>query len=202
MAQQHRQVVEEATRGDARAVSELIERHMPGVLAYVRANAGSLLAREESFDLVQSACREVLADLGSYDYRDEVGFRHWLYLAAERKILDRARYHGRQKRADGREALALSDPEVALLERGWSDVTSPSHAAIARERIEALERALAKLPEEQRRVVLLHKLVGLPHAEVARELEKSEVAVRSLLHRALARLAIELGADSGATGLL
>ena len=93
----------------------------------------------------------------------------------------------------------MSDPEVALLERGWSGVTTPSSAAIARERIEALDRALAKLPEEQRRVVLLHKLVGLPHAEVARELEKSEVAVRSLLHRALARLAIELG--DGPAGL-
>ena len=188
----HRELVREASRGDARSVSALLERHLPGVLAYVRANAGGLLAREESFDLVQSACREVLADVGRHDYRDEAGFRNWLFLAAERKILDRARYHGREKRAGGREAMSLSDAEAAVLARGWSSAGTPSAAAVAREEVERLERALDTLSEEHRRVILLSKIAGMPSADVARTLGKSEVAVRSLLHRALARLAIAL----------
>jgi len=192
-----RQLVDQASRGDARSVAVLVERHLPGVLAYVRANAGAaLLAREGSFDLVQSACREVLADLGRHDYRDEAGFRHWMFLAAERKILDRARYHGREKRAGGREALSLSAAEASLLERGYGSFSTPSAALLRREEIEALERGLAALSEEHRQVILLSKIVGLPHADIARELGKSEVAVRSLLHRALARLALELGGEA------
>ena len=197
MASEHARAVEDATRGDAHAIGWLIERHLPGVLAYVRANAGGLLAREESFDLVQSACREVLADLPRHDYRDEVGFRRWLYLAAERKIVDRARYHGREKRGGGRDALALSDLELDHLTRGYADLATPSRHAAGVEAVAALEAALAKLSEEQRRVVVLSKVVGLPHAEIAAELGKSEVAVRSLLHRALARLAVELGQTAG-----
>jgi RNA polymerase sigma-70 factor (ECF subfamily) len=198
MGQDHRDLVRDASRGDAGAVGTLIERHLPGVLAFVRANAGGLLAREESLDLVQSACREVLADLPRTDYRDEAGFRHWLFLAAERKILDRARYHGREKRAGGREALSLSAAEAHMLERGYGGLPTPSASVIRREEIEGLERALASLSEEHRRVIVLAKIVGLAHADIARELGKSEVAVRSLLHRALARLALELGGEGAA----
>jgi RNA polymerase sigma-70 factor (ECF subfamily) len=191
---EERELVREATRGDPRALEALFERHLPGVLAFVRASAGSaLLAREESLDLVQSACREVLRDLPGDGWRDEAGFRRWLYLAAERKILDRVRYHGREKRGAGRAGLTLSEAELGALSRGWADLASPSRHAIGREEVERLEAALARLAEADRRVILLARVVGLPHAAIAEELGTSEVNARSALRRALARLAIELG---------
>lgn len=189
-----RRLVRDASGGDELALDALLERHLPGVLAFVRVRAGArILARESSLDLVQSACREVLADLSRYDYRDEAGFRHWLYLSAERKILERARRDGREKRGGGREALTISAAEEDLLRRSWTGAVSPSGAAIAREEIEQMELAMSRLSEEHREVILLARFVGLSHAEIGERLGKSERAVTSLLHRALAQLAIEMG---------
>ncbi|MBK7642293.1 MAG: RNA polymerase sigma factor [Planctomycetes bacterium] len=190
----NQELVRDASQGDSAAVGVLLERHLPGLLAYVRAHAGrQLLQRDASMDLVQSACREVLQDLGKHDYRDEAGFRHWLFLAAERKILDRAKYHGRDKR-NGLADLSPSVAEERALLEGYSGICTPSRAAAAREELERLETALGTLSDEQREVVVLSKIVGLSHAQIAERLGKTEVATRSLLHRALARLALELGA--------
>ena len=190
-----RELVEQASRGSERALAVLLERHLPGMLAFVRAHAGQkLLERDASMDLVQSACREVLQDVGRHEYRDEAGFRHWLYLAAERKILDRARYHGRDKRAGAAE-FSPSEAEARALLDGYSAICTPSRDAIAREELARAESALARLSEEQREVILLSRIIGLSHAEIAAKCGKSEVAVRSLLHRALARLALEMGEE-------
>ena len=183
----------EATTGAPVALDALFERHLPGLLAFVRARAGPLLlAREDSFDLVQSACREVLRDIPAEGYRDEAGFRHWLFLAAERKILDRARYHRRQKR-EAEAPMSLSAAEREMLGRGYGRTESPSREAIGHEEAARLESALQRLGEEHRSVILMARVVGMSHAQIAAALGKSEVAVRSLLHRATARLAVEMG---------
>jgi RNA polymerase sigma-70 factor (ECF subfamily) len=189
-------LVRSASRGDELAIGTLLERHLPGVLAYVRSNAGErLLAREASLDIVQSACREVLQDLSRYDYKDEAGFRHWLYLSAERKILERARHHGREKRGGGRDPVPLSAVESELLQRSYAGLGSPSQGAIAREELERMEAALRGLSTEHREVILLARIVGLSHAAIAEKLGKSERAVTSLLHRALVELGTALGTD-------
>ena len=61
---------------------------------------------------------------------------------------------------------------------------------------ERLQRAFSTLPDEYREVITLARVVGLPHAEIAVKLGKSEGAVRILLHRALARLAHSTGAEA------
>lgn len=47
---------------------------------------------------------------------------------------------------------------------------------------------LDRLPEAEREVILLSRIVGLLHEEVARATQGTAHATRSLLHRALARL--------------
>ncbi|MEY2784520.1 MAG: polymerase sigma factor SigD [Planctomycetota bacterium] len=199
-SEKHRQLVSEASRGSEKALEELLEQNLPGLLAFVRAHAGrNLLARDGSMDLVQSACREVLQDIGRHDYRDEAGFRHWLFLAAERKIVDRARYHGRAKRA-GDADVSPSEAEAQSLMQGYAGLVTPSRHAAAREDLARAEAALAKLSEEHREIILLSRVVGLSHAQIAERTGKSEVAVRSLLHRALAKMAAEMGTETGTEG--
>ncbi|MEY2808412.1 MAG: hypothetical protein RIR65_2829 [Planctomycetota bacterium] len=196
-SERHRRLVSEASSGSEKALEELLEQNLPGLLAYVRAHAGRhLLALDASMDLVQSACREVLQDLGRHDYRDEAGFRHWLFIAAERKIVDRARYHGRAKRA-GDADLSPSEAEAKSLLEGYAGLVTPSQHAAAREDLARAESALAKLGDEHREIILMSRVIGLSHAQIAERTGKSEVAVRSLLHRALARLAAEMGGEVG-----
>ena len=77
--------------------------------------------------------------------------------------------------------------------RGYSGVFTPSREAAGREELERLEAALARLSDEHREVVVLARIVGLSSPEIAERMQRSEGAVRVLLHRALARLAIEMG---------
>jgi len=60
---------------------------------------------------------------------------------------------------------------------------------MAREELQRVEHAFARLTQEKQDVVLMSRLMGLNHAQIAAELGKTEVAVRSTLSRALAELA-------------
>lgn len=185
------------------SLDEVLRRHLPGLIAFVRLRASrQLRAREATVDLVQSACHEVLRDMPEVAaFESEGGFRNWLYLAAERKIIDRARYHARDKRSPDREVPAADEDALAGLAfsgfGGLSGLPSPSQEAMAREQMEALEAALARLPEPQREIILLSRIVGLGHAEIAAQLGLSQGNVRVTLHRALAQLARGLESPEG-----
>lgn len=55
-----------------------------------------------------------------------------------------------------------------------------------------LEAAISELPPVQRKVVLLSRLAGMSHAEIAERFGKSELAVRTILSRALTRVAARI----------
>lgn len=173
---------------DRRVRADLLAAQWGGLLQYVRRRLGrGLRARETSVDLVQSICREALEDLDGLDYRGAPSFRRWLYTRAENKLRDRGRHWGRERRSAGREDAHL-DPGV----EPPAESPSPSSCAAARETLERVERAFAQLPEDHRRVILLARVEGLSHEAIARELGRSVLATRSLLSRALARLALAL----------
>ena len=64
-----------------------------------RLRAGEFVrARESSSDLVQSVCREVLANIGRFQHPSESAFKQWLFREALRKIVDRRDYWLAEKR--------------------------------------------------------------------------------------------------------
>jgi RNA polymerase sigma-70 factor (ECF subfamily) len=126
-------------------------------------------------------CRDVLQNAEGFEYRGEGAFRNWLYKKALAKICDRQRYWKAQKRDPARETQG---PAFAIRSRDGS----PSEIVILEEDMERLETAFAQLPPEHQRVVTLAYVVGLSRREIAAEMQRSETAVRSMLHRALARV--------------
>jgi RNA polymerase sigma-70 factor (ECF subfamily) len=69
-----------------------------------------------------------------------------------------------------------------------SEEDSPSTEALAREQIEELDRALARLPEHYRQVVLMRHREGLSFEAIGQRLERSGEAVRKLWARAVEQL--------------
>jgi RNA polymerase sigma-70 factor, ECF subfamily len=167
----------------------LLREHLPALRAYVRHRADRLVSRKESVsDLVQSVCREVIEHVDRFEHQSPEGFRQWLFRTAERKIIDRYRYYTAEKRDAGREideGTALPPP--ALFQ-------TPSRDAIAREDLAAAEAAFARLPDATQQVIMLSRVQGLSHAEIARRLQRSEGAVRNLLYRGLAAISDALRA--------
>lgn len=198
-ADRSRDLVASAREGDRASLERLLEAQLPALRAFVRLRMGSLRRREESSDVLQSTCRQVLQSLGTFEYRGEAEFRDWLFTAALNKLTDK----GRRQHADCRDV----DREVHLgdgpsndgeLEQAYAFFVTPSRHAVAREHVQRLEAAFDALPEPQREVILLSRLVQLPHAEIGRRLGRSEGAVRNLLYRGLARLSWLL--DRGGSG--
>lgn len=180
-----------ASRGEREAIDELLVRHMPRLRAFVRLRAGPLArAHDDSSDLVQSVCVEILAKSPRLSFENEAAFRHWLFTEAMRKILKRARFNSAQKR-DALRSEHL-DSEVAAC---YSSFASPSQQLAAREQLERVESAFDRLEERERELVSLAYVVELSRAEIGVRLGLSEGAVRTALHRALARLAGELDTD-------
>ena len=194
MSDESRELVQRAAGGDAKARDRLLEQHLAGLHAFVRLRLGPMIrAKESSSDIVHSVCREVLQDLPRFEYKHEAGFRHWLFRQAERKIVDRGRFWKREKRDVAREAKGHarhkgSRDEADILEC-YQTFLTPSRDAVAKEELARVERAFGELSEDYREVISLSRIVGLSHAEIAHEMERSEGAVRTLLSRALARLA-------------
>ncbi len=191
------ELAERAARGDAQAVEQLMTLHLPALRAYVRAHMGpALRAKESSSDLVQSICRELLTHMDRFQHPGEQAFKHWLFTTARRKIANRARDLERMKRDVGREH-AGGFQETALVGLGdvYARLSSPSKQVLRQEEIERLEEAIDGLTEEQREVLTLAYMAGLSRAEIGARTGRTEEAVRALLHRATARLAILMGDD-------
>lgn len=166
----------------------LVARCLPALRAFVRLRMGAeLRAREESCDIVQSVAREVLHHADRFQHGGESGFRDWLFTTAQRKVVNHLQHLRAQKRSAARDAV-LPEELVGM-------VPTPSHHASAREELAALEGAFDALTPEQRDVVSWSRLLGLSHAEIAIRLGKSEVAVRKILSRGLARLAAVMAGE-------
>jgi RNA polymerase sigma-70 factor (ECF subfamily) len=63
---------------------------------------------------------------------------------------------------------------------------------IERDRSEFIRRTIQALPEKQRVAVLLHKYEEMDYAEIAKILDCSESALKSLLFRAYETLRVQL----------
>lgn len=185
MSEGMRHLFAAAAAGDRAALASLLEHYLPTLHAYVRGRlGGSLEPRESSMDVVQSICRQVLSAEGSFRFADEDHFRAWLFTAAVNKLREKFRYHRSQRRALASEAQSLDhEPHTAA-----AFLETPSQQAIGSETAAAVQAALAELSEPHREVVMLARLVKLPHGVIAEVMGRSEVAVRQLLARAMLAL--------------
>ncbi|MFL5778136.1 MAG: RNA polymerase sigma factor [Chloroflexota bacterium] len=110
-------------------------------------------------------------------------FRVWLFRIARNVVANQRRTTRRRREAPLTAAAAIPDR---------ADVEA---AATRREEVAAALGAVARLPGDRRRAVILRFVDELSTAEIAGILGRSEGAVRVLIHRALRSVARDLDAD-------
>ncbi len=172
-------------------LDELLRRQLPRLEGFVRRRAGALLKKESGSDLVQSICREVLADLRAQklEFRGETPFQRWLYQVALHKLRDRRRYWAaEQRKGELHAARAGSAAEDAARAAWLSSIVSPSAGLMRQEELAVIEACFAQLEPRHREVLQLSRLEQRSHAEIAARLGISEANSRMLLTRALTRL--------------
>ena len=183
-----------ARRGEAHAVDSLFARNLPPLVAFIRARAGKAMsARESAVDIAQSVFREVLQDVDRIELKGEGAFRNWLFMQATRKVLDRAKFHGRERRDAGKEvAMPDAGPAADAILACYASIATPSQHAVAKEELQRFETAVQELPEAQRDAVTMSRLMGFGYEQIAQQMNTTEAAVRGLVARGLAALSSRL----------
>jgi RNA polymerase sigma-70 factor (ECF subfamily) len=159
----------EAAQKDPGRFAELYEQNFHRVYAYVLRR---VLDRSEAQDLTSHVFHQALANLEKYQWRG-APFVAWLYRIAANAIADRARHKSMESGEPKVEAFAqiLAEADLEAIER--------------RARV---YQAVDKLPEDQRRVIVMRFAEEKSIREIAGELQRSEGAVKQLQFRGMETL--------------
>ena len=149
-------------------------RYYASVYRYVRRRTRS---REDAEDLTQTVFAEAVSGLDNAA-GESCSALAWLYTVAKRRLIDE---HRRQQ---VRPAQVISLDAARLEQQSERDYGVEVAGALA--------RAIAGLPIEQQRVVVLKLVEGRRFSEIAANLGVSEEACRARLSRALRTLRARL----------
>lgn len=152
----------------------LLRRYASPLLTFIQRMVGD---RHRSEELFQEVFLAVWTERRRYAFPRP--FRAWLYGIALNKCRNEFRRHHSFR-------LTPDDPlPFAVLAASGG---GPADAAVATETAAIVQAAVARLPEQQRMVVVLRVWNGLPYFEIANILERTESTVRSEMFHALASL--------------
>lgn len=165
--------------GDTEAFAVLVDRHQARAFRFALALTPTRQAAE---DVLQQAM--LSAWRSAAHFRADATVRTWLLT-----IVRNAAYHDCVRRR--REPLDDRSLDDLGLDAGWG-APSQERALLDRERHDALARALDRLPDDDRAVVVLRDLEGLSGDDACAVLQLSLAAMKSRLHRARLRLAAEV----------
>ncbi len=169
--------------GDAASFALLLERHRGPVVHFLYRMVQNQAVAEE---LAQEVFLRVYRARGGYE--PTARFTTWLFRIATHLALNYLR-DGRSER--GQESLDHTPPELSV--RQIPD-RRPSIEQDLLEQVKTAEirAAIRALPPKQRAAVLMHKYQEMEYSQIARVLNCSESAVKSLLFRAYEKLRARL----------
>ncbi|MCG3753371.1 RNA polymerase sigma factor [Amycolatopsis sp. Poz14] len=156
------QLVAAAQRGDEASIAVLVS----GAYPHVRRFAFSLCASsQDAEDAAQEAMIVLFRKIGTL--RATAALASWMFRIVRNECLRRAR------------ALVQRDEPVP-------EAAGPSaeEDVLSRLEVERLSAAVAALPADQRGVLIMRDIQGLPGKTVAKSLGLSTAAMKSRLHRA------------------
>jgi RNA polymerase sigma-70 factor (ECF subfamily) len=160
-------------RREPEAWTRLQQHALDAVFSFAFLRCGR---REDAEDVTAEVFAAALASIQGF--RGEARIVTWLIGIARRKLIDVARRRGRR-------------PEVLEADLGEADPLgeataseNPQEAWERREQTERVRALVLQLPELQREALWLHCVDQLSLAETAQILDRTENAVKGLIHRA------------------
>jgi RNA polymerase sigma-70 factor (ECF subfamily) len=164
--------------GDDRAFEQLVERHQRLVVGTVGRMLGT---GSDAEDIAQQVFVRVWKNAKRYEPRAK--FTTWLLKITRNLVFNELRRRSRH-------------PQVPLQSESEEDerplkdehAVAPDASLLEQELKEAVDAAIANLPETQRMAVVLRRYDELSYEEIAETLDQSVSAVKSLLFRARTEL--------------
>ena len=185
MARSDVQLMLEVKAGDALSFDLLLQRYRTPVVSFLRRMVRDVATAE---DLAQEVFLRVYR--ARQKYAPSAKFTTWLFRIATNLALNSIR-DGRHHQFDVSIDAPAAEDEAPALQVPSREIPIEQQL-IERDRNAWIRRAVDSLPAKQRAAVLLHKYEEMEYAEIARILDCSESALKSLLFRAYETLRVEL----------
>jgi RNA polymerase sigma-70 factor (ECF subfamily) len=171
-----RKLVDRAQKGDRSALEELYLIHFDRIYSYLHVSVGN---RHDAEDLTTQTFLKMLESIGRFRWQS-APFSAWLFRIAHNLAMDHFRARKRvQPEEEVPEPLGSEEPSAEL----------EAMQSIGRQ---SMLELIDKLSPEQQQVLTLKFVFNFPNADVAKILDKTEGAIKSLQHRALASLQKQL----------
>jgi RNA polymerase sigma-70 factor (ECF subfamily) len=167
-----RSLVERAQKGDRAALEELYLIHFDRIYSYLHVTVGN---RHDAEDLTTQTFLKMLEAIGRFRWQS-APFSAWLFRIAHNLSMDHFRARRRWQ------------PEEEVPEPRDSEEPSAELEAMQSIGRQSMLELIDKLSLEQQQVLTLKFVFNFSNADVAKILDKSEGAIKSLQHRALASL--------------
>ena len=167
-----RALVDRAQQGDREALEELYLIHFDRIYGYLHVSVGN---RHDAEDLTTQTFLKMLESIGKFRWQS-APFSAWLFRIAHNLAMDHFR------------ATKRWQPEEEVPEPPGSEEPSAELEAMQSIGRQSMLELIDKLSPEQQQVLTLKFVFNFPNADVAKILDKTEGAIKSLQHRALASL--------------
>src|SRR5213595_1798008 len=167
-----RRLVEAAQQGRREALEELYLLHFDRIYSYLHMSVGN---RHDAEDLTTQTFLKMLESIGRFRWQS-APFSAWLFRIAHNLAMDHFRARRRWQ------------PEEEVPEPQGSEEPSAELAAMQSIGRQSMLQLIENLSPEQQQVLTLKFVFNFPNADVAKILDKTEGAIKSLQHRALASL--------------
>lgn len=176
-----RVLVSKLRRRDPEAFEALVRAHQDRVYNFC---LRMLNDREEANDLVQEIFVSIHQNLDKF--RMDARLSTWILRIARNHCLNRLKYLKRRGR--GR-SDAFTDVSEGALQDALDGPQKPDEALNAAHERDLVRRAIARLDEEQRVLVVLRDIEQMTYEEIIEITDLAEGTVKSRLHRAREKLA-------------
>jgi RNA polymerase sigma-70 factor (ECF subfamily) len=160
--------------GDHAAFRQLVERHQNAVIGTVAKMLGNASDAE---DIAQQVFLRIWRHANRY--RPDAKFTTYLFTITRNLVFNETRRRGRKKEVSSDEREENSNHLI-----GDNPERQPDAELLQRELQQAVDTAIAALPDTQRMAVVLRRYEQLSYEEIAKVLELTVPAVKSLLFRA------------------
>jgi RNA polymerase sigma-70 factor (ECF subfamily) len=160
--------------GDHAAFRQLVERHQNAVIGTVAKMLGN---PSEAEDISQQVFLRIWRN--ARRYRPDAKFTTYLFTITRNLVFNETRRRGRKKEISSDEREENSHQ---MIEENPN--RRPDNELLQAELMQAVDKAIAALPETQRMAVVLRRYEQLAYEEIAVVLGLSVSAVKSLLFRA------------------
>lgn len=180
------QLLESYREGETAAFRMLIQRHQDDLLRFLYRLTGD---RQSAEDVFQETFLQVHISADTFDATRR--FKPWLFTIAANKARDMLRKRVRRQEVDlsapvNRDPNSAGQTFIDLME---VSVPSPDDGLQDQERDQLVQRAVDRMPQSLKEILLLAYFQRLSYAQIAEDLGIPLGTVKSRLHAAVASFA-------------